>query len=65
MLFELAANLVWLAFATMLPFLFFQRRRSFPRVYVIYLIATFAILALDTLGTALIPTIQTFWATIS
>ena len=59
LLMELALNTLWIAFSLMLPVLFFQRRRSFPRVYIIYLIATFAFIALDTLMTAAIPTLTT------
>lgn len=58
-LFELGVNLCWLVFALMLPVLFFQRRRSFPRVYIVYLVVAFAAVVLDALGTAVIPTIPT------
>lgn len=47
LIFELCTHLFWLVFSTLMVFLFSQRRRTFPKIYVGYLIVTLTVQVID------------------
>lgn len=53
---ELGGNLLLAVFWVMMPFLFFRRRTSLPRVFVVVLAAQLAFLVLDEIAGTLLPT---------
>lgn len=55
LIFELLVNLTSLVFSILLLILFFQRRRTFPALYIIFLIYATMMAALDQYLTLLIP----------
>jgi len=58
LIFELLANLTLWVYSILLLILFFQQRRAFPKLYVIFLAATLLVLAIDYVLGNVIPDIK-------
>ena len=58
LLFELIFNIFWIEFAVLMIVLFFQKRWSFPKIYIIYLLVIFSMMVIDLVVAEAIPTLN-------
>lgn len=58
LLFELISNINWIVFSVLMAILFFQKRISFPKIFIAYLIITFSVTLLDLVIAEKIPTLN-------
>jgi len=61
LIYELSTYIFWFLFSVLMVILFFQRRRSFPGVYIAYLVITLALLMIDTIAALSIPSTAEQW----
>lgn len=61
LLFELTVNIFWLVFSCLILVLFFQKRKSFPEIFIPYMIFGLVIMILDCFLVYLIPSVKVNW----
>jgi transglutaminase-like putative cysteine protease len=58
LIYEVFCNIALLVYSILLLVLFFQKRRSFPKLMIVFIAANFVVIGIDTLLAAQIPAVQ-------